>query len=143
MYYIGAEALLIGILIVVILAALTVFILFLLNLQKTLNACSQENQAMEPGLVWLNLIPLFSMFWMIWTVIKIRDSLQKEYEERSLDTTEVTNTYNMGLVYGILSVGGLILQFFPVIGIVSPIATFVFMILYWVKTSGCRKILSS
>ena len=131
------------IVILILLSGLTVLILFLLNLQKTLNACSQENQAMVPGLVWLNLIPLFSMFWMIWTVIKIRDSLQKEYEARSLDTTEVTNTYNMGLVYGILSVGGLIFQFFPVIGIVSPIATLVFMILYWVKTSECRKILSS
>jgi len=139
-----AEALLlIGIVIVFILAILTVFILFLLNLQKTLNACLQENRAMEPGLVWINLIPLFSMFWMIWTVIKIRDSLQKEYEARSLDTTEVTNTYNMGLVYGILSAGGIIIQFIPVIGIISSIATLVFMILYWVKISGCRKTLSS
>ena len=40
---------------------------------------------MEPGFVWLNLIHLFSMFWMNWTVIKIRDSLQKEYEERYIE----------------------------------------------------------
>ena len=127
-----------GIIIVVILVALVPYILFLVNLQNTLSACSQENRAMEPGLVWLNLIPIFSYFWIIWTVIKIKDSLQKEYEARSLDTTEVTNTYNMGLGFGISSAAGII----PVIGVVAGIAGLVFMILYWVKTSGCRKTLS-
>ena len=129
----------IGVLIIVILAVLTVLILFLLNLQKTLNACSQENRAMDPGLVWLNLIPIFSLFWTIWTVIKIRDSLQKEYEARSLDTTAVTNTYNMGLGYGICSVAGIL----PVIGTFAGLAGLVFMIIYWVKTSDCRKTLSA
>ena len=122
---------------------LAIAILFILNLQKTLAACSQENRAMEPGLVWLTLIPLFNLFWMIWTVIKIRDSLQKEYEARSLDTTEVTNTYNIGLTYGVLAASGIITQFIPFIGILASIATLVFFIMYWVKTSGCRKTLSA
>ena len=98
---------------------------------------------MEPGLVWLNLIPLFSMFWMIWTVIKIRDSLQKEYEARSLDIKEVTDTYNMGLSFGVLAASGIITRYIPVIGFLASLATLVFMIIYWVKTSGCRKTLSA
>jgi hypothetical protein len=131
------------ILLLILGALLTVAILFILNLQKTLAACSQENRAMEPGLVWLALIPLFNLFWIIWTVIKIRDSLQKEYEARSLDTTEVTNTYNIGLTYGVLAASGIITQFIPFIGILASIATLVFFIMYWVKTSGCRKTLSA
>ena len=129
----------IGILIAIIIVFLVPYILFLVNLQNTLTACSQENRAMEPGLVWLNLIPIFSLFWIFWTVIKIRDSLQKEYESRSLDTKEVTDTYNMGLALAISSVAGII----PAIGLVTGIAALVFFIMYWVKTSGCRKTLSA
>ena len=128
-----------GIVIVFLLLILVPYILFLVNLQNTLAACSQENRAMEPGLVWLNLIPIFSLFWLFWTVIKIRDSLQKEYESRSLDTKEVTDTYNMGLGLAISSVSGII----PVIGLITGIAALVFLIIYWIKTSGCRKTLSS
>ena len=128
-----------GIVIVFLLLILVPYILFLVNLQNTLAACSQENRAMEPGLVWLNLIPIFSWFWIFWTVIKIRDSLQKEYESRSLDTKEVTDTYNMGLGLAISSVAGII----PVIGLITGIAALVFFIIYWSKTSGCRKTLSS
>tara|TARA_B110000116_G_C16390305_1_gene382626 strand:- start:73 stop:486 length:414 start_codon:yes stop_codon:yes gene_type:complete len=128
-----------GIVIVFLLLILVPYILFLVNLQNTLAACSQENRAMEPGLVWLNLIPIFSLFWLFWTVIKIRDSLQKEYESRSLDTKEVTDTYNMGLGLAISSVAGII----PVIGLITGIAALVFFIIYWSKTSGCRKTLSS
>ena len=127
------------IVIVFLLLILVPYILFLVNLQNTLTACSQENRAMEPGLVWLNLIPIFSLFWIFWTVIKIRDSLQKEYESRSLDTKEVTDTYNMGLALAISSVAGII----PAIGLVTGIAALVFFIMYWVKTSGCRKTLSA
>ena len=125
--------------VIVFLLLIVPYILFLVNLQNTLDACSQENRAMEPGLVWLNLIPIFSLFWLFWTVIKIRDSLQKEYESRSLDTKEVTDTYNMGLGLAISSVAGII----PVIGLITGIAALVFFIIYWSKTSGCRKTLSS
>ena len=125
--------------VIVFLLLIVPYILFLVNLQNTLAACSQENRAMEPGLVWLNLIPIFSLFWIFWTVIKIRDSLQKEYESRSLDTKEVTDTYNMGLGFAISSVSGII----PVIGFITGIAALVFMIIYWIKTSGCRKTLSA
>ena len=36
---------------------LAVGIFYILSLQKALNRCAPENRAMEPGMVWLLLIP--------------------------------------------------------------------------------------
>ena len=58
--------------------ALVVLILFLLNLMRLLEAVQPQNRAMSPGLVWLNVIPLFTVGWMIYTVLKISDSVQRE-----------------------------------------------------------------
>ena len=49
---------------VIFLGAIAVVVFFLLNLQNTIASCSKENQAMEPGMVWLLLIPLFNFYWI-------------------------------------------------------------------------------
>jgi hypothetical protein len=47
----------------ILIVALVIGILFLLTLHRALDRCSPRNRTMEPGMVWLNLIPLFSMVW--------------------------------------------------------------------------------
>ena len=63
---------------------ITGFVFFLITLMRILNKCAPENQTMEGGLVWLNLIPIFGAGWMIYTVIQIRNSLQAEFKYRNI-----------------------------------------------------------
>ena len=59
-------------------------IFFLVSLMRALSACSPQNRTMEPGLVWLNLVPLLNLFWQFWTVIQVGNSLKREYHTRGL-----------------------------------------------------------
>ena len=56
---------------IILAACIVPVIFFLLQLQKLLNACTPGSRQMEPGMVWLNLIPLFGLGWMIYTVIDL------------------------------------------------------------------------
>jgi hypothetical protein len=57
-------------------------IFFLLTLSRTLSQCHPRNQAMQPGMVWLNLIPLFEFVWQFVTVSRISQSLKDEFRDR-------------------------------------------------------------
>ena len=101
---------LIGVFVFVVFAAFIVGVvlgvLFLLNLQRLLEAVRFQNRAMSPGHVWLNLIPVFNLGWMIYTVIKFRDSVRNENASRRGASVNEGSTYNVGLAYAILSIAG-------------------------------------
>ena len=114
-------------------------IFFLLQLQKLLNACTPESRQMEPGMVWLNLIPLFNLGWTIYTVIKIRDTLKIEFPARNLETDDPEFSFPIGLAYGICSACSII----PFLGYLTGIASLVLLILYWIKMHKYTAILES
>jgi hypothetical protein len=107
---------------VLIAIGIVIQIFFLLSLSRCLHQISPRNRQMEPGQVWLNLIPCFSLVWMILTIIKIADSLRDEYDDRGLsgdgDFGKTT-----GIVYYIS-------QF------VCGLVALIFFIMYWVKIAG-------
>lgn len=121
---------------------LVVTIFFLLSLQKNLNAVSEGNRAMNPPLVWLNLIPLFVLGWIVYTVIKISESLDNEFKQRGIQT-EGKPAYNLGLTYAILVASSIIWSWIPFISLIVGIATLVIWIMYWVQISKYTKQLSS
>ena len=59
-------------------------IFYLLTLQKALNRCSPECRAMNPGMVWLMLIPLFNMVWHFFIVMNMAKSLGCEFQKRGI-----------------------------------------------------------
>src|SRR4051812_22569371 len=63
----------------------TILIFFLLTLSKALKRCTPESRKMEPGMLWLNLIPLFSNFWIFLTVNRMTESLRNEFTARRMD----------------------------------------------------------
>jgi hypothetical protein len=63
---------------------LAVMVFYLLTLQKALSRCSPENRAMAPGMVWLQLIPLFGLVWQFFNVINIAKSLGAEFQKRGM-----------------------------------------------------------
>jgi hypothetical protein len=106
-------------------------IFFLLTLSRAFDHCHPDNRTMEPGMVWLNLIPLFGMVWIFFTVVRLAASLRNEFSERGL-RSEDDFGQNLGIWYNILFLTGAI----PCIGPFLSIAGLVCFILYWVKVAG-------
>jgi len=83
---------------------------------------------MSPGLVWLNLIPLFGQGWLVYTVIKISHSVKKQAEARN--TVELGDgAYSVGLAMAICGIVSVI----PFVGLSTGLACLVLWIIYWIK----------
>ncbi len=136
----------IAVLLVGIILGLVIQILFLLNLMRLLEAVQPQNRAMTPGLVWLNLIPVFSLGWMIYTVIKIKESVGRENAARWGASVSEGSTHTIGLVYAILAAAGFVLSYagyasvgFSAFGGFVSLATLILWIIYWVGTNRIKR----
>jgi hypothetical protein len=106
-------------------------IFYLLTLQKALNRCSPESRAMQPGMVWLMLIPLFNLVWHFFVVLNIAKSLEAEFRKRGI-ASEPNPGKTIGLVMCILACCGII----PILGILCSLGGLVCWIIYWIKIAG-------
>lgn len=132
MYYRGFDFEALGIILIIgLLIGLTVVIFFLLTLQRALEAVSPDLRKMQPGMVWLNLIPIFGLAWMFVTVIGISDSIRDEYRRRGLPLDSDRPTFGIGIAYAVLSVCGWV----PGLNYITPIGGLVCFIIYWVNVN--------
>jgi len=97
-------------------------IFYCLSLQKALNRCSPECQAMKPGMVWLLFIPLFNIVWQFMVVLNMAKSLAAEFQKRGI-AEDPNPGQTLGLV---MCIGNLIC---------GPVGL-VCWIMYWVKIAG-------
>ncbi len=126
---IGAQELMIVMFVgIVLVAALIPMIFYLLTLQRALSRCSPERRAMEPGMVWLMLIPLFNLVWHFFVVSNVAKSLQAEFAKRQI-AIDPSPGYSIGLPMCILFACGVI----PFLGILASIGGIVCWIMYWVR----------
>jgi len=123
------EIVIIGMFLLVPVLGLIPFIFYLLTLQNTLYAISSENRKMQPGQVWLSLIPLFGLVWQFIIVNHMADSLKAEFVSKNLKVDEYRPGIGIGLAYCILFCCSLI----PFLGILAALGGFICWIIYWVK----------
>jgi hypothetical protein len=114
-------------------------IFYLITLQTTLNQVKPENRKMDPGLVWLALIPLFKIIWQFFIVVNVADSLKAEFARRNINVGEDRPGYSIGLTFCILNVCSII----PFLGFLTALAGFICWIIYWVKIAGFKSMLLS
>lgn len=112
-------------------------VFFLLNMRGLLERVSLPNRAMSPDLVWLNFIPIFNLFWFIYMVVKVRDSVRDEYRSRGW-REDTDFAYNIGLTAGILAACSVVLGWVPFFGALLGIAWLVCWIVYWVRTNDLK-----
>jgi hypothetical protein len=128
-------------LIVIFLVAMVLLILpgilYLVTLQRALDRCAVESRTLSPGLVWLMLIPLFSLVWHFIVVNGISKSLHNEFARRNTPNVEPEPGKGIGLATCILSATSII----PVIGLFSGLAGLVCWIIYWVRIAGYSNLL--
>lgn len=123
--------------IIIGLSSLIPQIFFLITLQNTFNQISEKNRKMQSGEVWLALIPLFGVFWQFVIVNRMADSLKAEFTIRNIEDNEDRPGITIGLAYCIL----FCLCIIPLLGILTLIAGYVCMIIYWVKIYNYKIIL--
>ncbi|HET6576256.1 MAG TPA: hypothetical protein VFG68_21825 [Fimbriiglobus sp.] len=116
---------------VVVAIGLVIQIFYLLTLSRALRRCRPRNRQMEPGQVWLNLIPCFNIVWIFITVTRLADSLRDEFDDRRL-RGDGDFGRSLGITYNVLNLLGAI----PYLGAIFSIAGLVCFIIYWVKIAG-------
>lgn len=120
-------------------------VLFLLNLQRLLEAVQPQNREMSPGLVWLNIIPVWNLGWAVYTVIKIKNSVGRENASLHGRPVDEGSTHTIGLVSSILFIVSAVFSFggyasrgvSGLSGLIS-LAALITLIIYWVKTSRLK-----
>ncbi|MBM3983993.1 MAG: hypothetical protein FJ304_27735 [Planctomycetes bacterium] len=129
--------------IAVIAVVLLIYIFFLLTLQKALSRCRPQNRTMEPGMVWLNLIPLFNIVWHFITVIRVSSSLTNEFRARGRHSKGEDYAQTIGITSLALNLAGIIPLLgivcgliIPLLGIVCGLAALICWIIYWSKVAG-------
>jgi hypothetical protein len=80
------------------LIGLALAIWFYVTTYSALNAVSPNNRDMEPGMVFLMLIPCFGIVWFFFVIIRVASSLRKEYDDRG-----IREDGDFGQLMGILS----------------------------------------
>jgi hypothetical protein len=128
----GALVLVLVLVCAALLVGLLIAIFFLLTLQRALARCRPRNRTMEPGMVWLNLIPLFNLVWQFITVNRVAESLENEFRDRGWHRRSENYGRSVGVAAGALGLVGWI----PILGPILAIAGLVCRIIYWVKIAG-------
>ena len=106
-------------------------IFFLITLQNTLNIIEPQNRKMQPGNVWLLLIPLFGFVWSFVIVNAVADSCKAQLEQYDVFYDQKP-TYSVGMGWAVCLVLSMVVSLFSIVAIVM-------FITYWVKLNEVRK----
>lgn len=125
------------------LLAMVPMIFFCLTEQNLLKNIQVKNRVVSPGAVWLQLIPVFGLFWQFIVVRRLTQSIQQELTDANKFSFEQDayvneDAYNIKLLYniGMAYCAGFCLSLLPVIGMLAGLAGLVCWIIFWVKLAG-------
>jgi hypothetical protein len=124
---------------VILFFSLIAIILFLLALQKALKKCAPASRTMEPGTVWLMLIPFFGLVWQFIVVMNIAKSMGNEFERLGIDRPEPTMSQTIGLAMCVCNC----CIFIPMLGGLAGIVGLVLWIVYWIRIAKYSRVLDA
>lgn len=104
---------------------------FLASLQTALRRVHPDHRRMDPGQVWLNLVPVFNVVWAPVTVVLVAESLRNEYRARGLDAPDADYGRFAGLTLLTLLATGCL--FYP--AILTYPAALVVWARYWMAVN--------
>ena len=137
--------------ILILLPFASLAILVLVTQDKTLRLIQSANRLMSPGMVWLQVIPLFGLVWQFVVVRNTSISISKEMasakddsilgiSSEALDQLNQRPTFAIGMAYCTLFTIGVVLSFFksevPTLRTIAPLFTLSGMIcwvIYWIN----------
>lgn len=154
--------------ILIMLVALTVYVLFLLTLSNAIRAVSPQNRKIQVGMPFLLLAPIFinpvigalqipflpviiglATVGLQFFIFKgIADSLEAEYLMRGM-AVNGKPTYNIAVAYVVINAASVLaalipnLQLVAILGFIIVIAILVVWILYWVQVAQHKNVLKN
>lgn len=132
---------LMGLELVVVLACLCVgiaiAIFYILTLSRALEKCAPQSRTMQPGMVWLLLVPLFNLVWQFFVVMAMSNSLGNEFRARGVVNAPPEPGKQLGLGMSVCAVCAII----PFVGVLAGLANLVLWIMYWVKMAEFSRML--
>ncbi len=124
----------IAIIFIVLAIFIVVQVFYLITASNTLKAVRPEYRKVDPGQVWLGMIPLFHLIWPFIINPKIVASIQADMEARGHGEAGDYGK-QLGMIYPGLRFGGYI----PVIGSLFTLGYLVVFIIWWVKLNGYKQ----
>jgi hypothetical protein len=118
----------VAVIVLVVVGLAVIATAFLSALARVLRRVQPEHRRMEPGQVWLNLIPVFNFIWLTVTVERVAESLRNEFAARSLHGPDERYGRRTGLTTLFLLVS--VVPLYPV-GIITYPLALGFAISYW------------
>ena len=113
-------------------------IFYILTLQKTLHQCGPVSRTMEPGMVWLLIIPFVNLVFHFFVVLAISKSVANEFARRGIPSYDPQPGQPVGLAMCICGCCTLV----PFLGFAAALAHLVLWIIYWVKVADYSRRLS-
>jgi hypothetical protein len=114
-------------------------ILYILTLQKVLNKCAPGSRTLDPGMVWLLIVPFVNLIFNFFVVFGLAKTLGNEFRRRGTPVADPTPGQTIGLAMCICFACGII----PVLGLLASVAGTVLWIIYWLKISEYSRALDS
>jgi len=100
-------------------------------------ALPPNHRKIQGGLIWLLLIPLFSLVWNFWVFLKIPKSYQSYFSSQNrVDVGDCG--WQIGLWYSILSPIALFSEVVPELAIAAVIAAIVLLVVFIVKVTKLK-----
>ena len=112
-------------------------IFYILTLSKALSRCSPASITIEPGMLWLLLVPLVSMVWHFFVVIGLAKTLKNEFRLRNITNMDPMPGQSIGIAMCVCTVCGII----PFVGLLAALVGFVLWIVYWAKIAEFSRML--
>ncbi len=111
------------------LGVIAIGIVYIAFLSSTLRKCNSSSRTMEPGMVWLLLIPLFNVVWHFIVVSALARSLGNEFRVRNIATENPEPGKTLGIAMCVCGACSMI----PLVNLVAALPNLVLWIMYWVK----------
>ncbi len=135
-------------LLIIIGGGITVYILFQLTLQRTMNAVSPQNRQMSGGSVWLTLIPVFNLVFPFIFNNALKNSIEMEYFDRKI--AKPVNLATGTVVYPLMTILSIFfsllyyVSYNESLSILSGLAgltNFITQIVFWSQVTSHKKVL--
>jgi hypothetical protein len=112
-------------------------IFYILTLSRALNKCSPASRTLEPGMLWLLLVPFVNLVWHFFVVLGMAKSLSNELRLRNIPVADPTPGQSIGIAMCVCGACTII----PILGIIAALALLVLWIVYWAKIAEFSRIL--
>lgn len=104
-------------------------IFYILTLSRLLKKCAIASRVIEPGMLWLLLVPLVGLVFQFFVVLGVAKSLSNEFRSRGMTGVDPRPGWSVGIAMCVFGACEVIPV--PSVRIISMFAHFVLWLVYW------------